>query len=161
MSAPMDAPVNAPVKASAPAPAPLALERLPDWRGRLAAYLGEARARPFAWGGRGGGQDCAVFAGGAVEAQTGVDLMRGWRGYRTPREASRRLREAGFEGHVARVAALLPECPPLLARPGDLVVLADDALAVCQGRLAYAVGPEGMVGVDMEEARRGFRVGEA
>jgi len=52
------------------------LHRLPDWRPRLVSFVNSVRARPFAYG----THDCALFAAGAVEAMTGVDLAKDWRG---------------------------------------------------------------------------------
>jgi hypothetical protein len=44
--------------------------RLPGWPERLAAYLDRCAGEPWGWGER--DRDCCLFAGGAVEAVTGV-----------------------------------------------------------------------------------------
>ena len=46
------------------------LTRRPDWRSRLALYVSACRKRAFTYG----AFDCALFANGAVLAETGVDL---------------------------------------------------------------------------------------
>lgn len=131
------------------------LRRL-DWRPRLTAYLGAVRSVSFGYGE--GQLDCALFAAGAVEAMTGVDLADGWRGYRSGADGVRRLRDRGFDGMPGLLAHHCAACPPLLARPGDLVLLPRGAVGVCQGRLAYAMGRDGVKLADMADATKGYRV---
>jgi hypothetical protein len=130
------------------------MERLPDWRPRLDDYLRGVRGQPFAWG----RLDCALFCAGAVEAMTGQDLARGWRGYRTEAAGLRKLEEAGFVTHVELLASLLPEVHPSAVNVGDIVVLSGVTLALVQGRLALAIGPDGLGPVSMDTATRAFAV---
>lgn len=134
------------------------LSRVPDWRARLQAYINAAMDRGF----RPGRFDCALFAAGAVEAMTGVDLARGHRGYRTLNEGRRKLRERGFEDAVALAAAVLSEKPVSLAQAGDLAVVEDRegeaALGVVQGARIYVLHPAGIGLLPLRAAFRAFRV---
>ena len=130
------------------------LVRLADWRPRLDQYLRDLRGQPFVWG----RLDCALFCAGAVEAMTGVDLARGWRGYRTETAGLRKLSQAGFASHVEYLASLLPEVHPSQVVIGDIVVLSDVTLALVQGHLAIAVGPDGIGPAPMNTATRAFSV---
>lgn len=137
------------------------MNRLPDWRSRLIAYLGQVSARPFAPG----THDCALFFAGAVEAMTGVDYAKPYRGrYTTLRGGLRVLRKDGFADHIALAAHHLPEIAPAFAWPGDGMVVDTDegpALGVCQGRAVYLLGPNGGGLVSILTASRAFRVGAA
>jgi len=97
------------------------LTRLPTWRARFAAEMDRQRRKAFAWG----RQDCALgLVTGAIEAITGVDLARGYRGkYRGQAAALRILRNAGCATPGDFAATLLPEIPPALARVGDIGVI--------------------------------------
>ena len=133
------------------------LYRHADWRGRLTTYLSQTAMRPF----RPGRNDCALFVAGAIEAMTGEDLARGWRGYRTLSEGRGTIADAGFEDHVALVADLLPEVAPAFAQVGDVAVLPGDeatALGVVQGENVFCLAPQGMVLVSRLEIQRAFRV---
>lgn len=129
------------------------LVRLPDWRVRLEAYLRDLRGMPFRWG----QLDCALFAAGGVKAMTGVDLARGWRGYRTQAEGLRKLTRAGFADHADLVTSILPEIHPSAVLMGDVVLIAG-ALCIVQGRFAYAIGPAGLGLVPLVAADRAWRV---
>lgn len=139
------------------------MTRLPDWQRRLTEYLASVARAPF----EPGRFDCALFAAGAVEAQTGTDLARAWRGrYDDLSGGLQTLVEAGFEDHLALVASLLPELPPAEARPGDIAALRIgganlETLAVVQGAQAYVPveGGRGFVLLPMTLATRAWRVG--
>lgn len=108
------------------------LHRLDDWRARLAAEMDRQRRDPFAWG----KHDCAIgFAAGIVEALTGVDLAKGYRGkYSSPRGALKILSEAGADSLSAFVGQRLPQVHPAFANVGDIgIVVADGPLdeALC------------------------------
>lgn len=139
-----------------------ALERLPDWRARLAAELDRQRRLPFVWG----KQDCALgLAAGAVEAVTGTDLRRGWRGkYSGARSAAKALRAAGWESLAEAVASILPETPVLFARVGDIGLIAGEgdlgeALCVIDASSLIVLTPEGQGRLGREHLIRAFKVG--
>lgn len=141
------------------------LRRLPDWRPRLVRYLAGCAALSF----DPGSHDCALFGAGAVEAQTGRDLARRWRGYRNLAAGHRALAAAGFDDHVALVASLLPECPVAFGRAGDVAAVDGRdtpdgaagamALGVVQGRAIYVLKARGLGLVPLTAAVRMFRVG--
>ena len=135
--------------------------RRPDWRARLAAYMAQVAVTAF----RPGRHDCALFAAGAIEAMTGVDIAAPWRGsYRSLAAGRKALADAGFASHVDVVARLFPETGPALAHVGDLAVLPSDvpdepgALGVVQGAGVYALRPSGLVLLDRLTIERAFCV---
>lgn len=139
------------------------LTRRDDWRARLAAEMDRQRRDPFVWG----RQDCAIgFAAGIVEAITGVDLARGYRGkYASPKGAIKLLRDSGAETLADFAALHLPECPPAFARLGDLGIVASDGpvgQAICMVDASTLVlqGPDGHHRAPREKMIRAFRVGE-
>ena len=100
------------------------MTRRDDWRGRLAAELARQHREPFEWG----KQDCAIgLACGVVEAITGVDLARGYRGkYRGPKAAVNLMREAGAHSLTEFVAGFLPQHGhPAQAQIGDIGIIPD------------------------------------
>ena len=100
------------------------LHRLDDWRARLAAEMDRQRRDPFAWG----RHDCAIgFAAAIVQALTGKDLARGYRGtYASPKGAWKVLRESGAESLGDFAALHLPEIHPSRANVGDIGVIPAD-----------------------------------
>ena len=135
------------------------MTRLPDWRGRLGAYLAAARARPFCYG----THDCATFAAGAVGAVSGIDPIAalGIR-YTTLACGRRALRARGYPDHVAVVHERFAAIPMAFARLGDLAVLDTNrgpALAVVGGAELLAPAPErGLVAIPLDLAITAFRV---
>lgn len=134
------------------------IRRLDDWEPRLIGYVMPRMSDGFAWG----RNDCALFAAGAVQAMTGVDLAHGYRGYRSLEGGLRRLKARGFEDHIALAASLLEEVPASLAHRGDVAVVQGDpgqALGIVQGEAVYVLRPYGGVGlVPVTEVLRAFRV---
>ena len=133
------------------------LTKRSDWQAQLCRYLSDVACKPF----RPGTHDCARFAAGAVEVQTGVDLARGWQAYRTLEQGQEMLRAHGYSGHIDLVAGLLPEVPVLRARVGDIAVLDGDlgaSLGVVQGAGVFALTPAGIGMVPLSDAKRMFRV---
>jgi hypothetical protein len=135
------------------------LNRRPDWQSRLVDYLGRASRMPF----QPGRHDCALFAAGAVEAMTGVDLAAHWRGrYRTLRGGVRVLRRDGYADHVALAAAhFRARGAGEVAMPGDLAAVPTQdgpALGVVQGQHVYVVGPDGLGMVPVVSALVVFEV---
>lgn len=100
------------------------LHRLDDWHARLAAETDRQRRDPFAWG----THDCAIgFAAGIIEALTGVDLAKDYRGkYKTPRGAMKVLRDAGADSLGSFVALHLPPVKISRADVGDIGIVASD-----------------------------------
>lgn len=134
--------------------------RLPDWFSRLANYIDDVQARPFAYG----QFDCTLFASGAVEAMTGVSLHKQFVGkYNSKSAGMRKLKDMGFDNHVAYVASLFVEIHPSMAQIGDIAVVESDegyGLGVVQGSRVYVTQPgaKGLGVVDLLQAKRAFRV---
>ena len=100
------------------------IQRRPDWRSCLTIHLDKVARDPFIYG----THDCALFAAGCVEAMTGVDLARRYRGiYATLKGGLKLLAVDGFDSHVAVVRAHFAEVPPSFAQVGDIMVLRVDA----------------------------------
>lgn len=135
--------------------------RLPDWRVRLRDYLAGIGAQAF----RPGRLDCALFAAGAVEAVTGLDLAAPFRGsYRTLADGLTALEATGFPNHVSFVAAHFPEVAPSMAQVGDLAVMPSEgegeaaALGVVQGAGVYGLLPSGLAVQSRLKIVKAFRV---
>ena len=103
------------------------MKRLDDWQSRLHVYLEACEAKPFRYG----QFDCCLFACGAVEAMTGVDLAAPFRGsYGTRIRAWKALGEYGgfpasLEKALERAARDhgMAETPVNFANRGDLVLV--------------------------------------
>ncbi|MFD2175932.1 DUF6950 family protein [Rhodobacter lacus] len=137
-----------------------ALKRRADWHARLHAEIEAHRREAFAWGRR----DCALgLAAGAVEAITGADLRKGWRGtYRTAAGAMKALRKAGYASLGDAVAAVLPECHPCMAMDGDIALLDEGeigALGIFNGGTLIVLGLDGIGPRERAAAMRAFEVG--
>ena len=128
-------------------------------RKRLIEYVSKAARTPFQWG----THDCALFAAGAVKAQTGKDPAIGLRGrYSTAAGAMKHLRKLGYERIEDLASERLEEISPAFAQVGDLAVLDGDgeigALGVVQGERIYVLHPDGLALMPLMSARRAFRV---
>lgn len=133
------------------------LSRHADWEARLVEYLRPIMSTPFAYG----RNDCALFVAGAIQAMTGADLARGFRGYRSLAAGQRILSDKGFSDHVALAAALLEEVPPSMAQAGDVAVVSTDegpALGLVQGECIYLLRRDGVGLLSILSAERAFRV---
>jgi hypothetical protein len=113
--------------------------RLPDWETRLAAYLEPLRLRAFDWG----SHDCCTFAGGAVQAMTGIDPMAEFRGhYSTAIGSARALRKFGAGDLASTLDTKFERVSAALAHRGD-VLMSGGLLGICMGGFLIAVGLEG------------------
>ncbi|WP_273689008.1 DUF6950 family protein [Ketogulonicigenium vulgare] len=124
----------------------------------LAAYVGLAAQKPFAYG----AHDCALFAAGWVLERTGQDLGASFRGrYSTERGGLRVVRAAGFADHVAVFrAALTARSGWMAAMPGDVVAVLGEgrfaALGIAGHGVAYVFGDQGLTIVSLETATEVF-----
>ncbi len=132
--------------------------KLDDWQQRLKDYLRSIAREPFYIG----RHDCATFTAAAVEAMTGRDYMRGFRGYRTVAEGLRMVQAKGFLDHIDYVASIFEEVAPSFAQVGDIAVvegIGGDALGIVQGANVYNIGAAGLGIVPLTAVKRAFRVG--
>lgn len=91
----------------------------------LLAWIEHAQDRSFAWR---FGRDCVSFALGAVQAQTGVDLLADIPLWSTRAEALKVARSLG--GLTAAIDARMERVPAAMARRGDVAALPDKAFGV-------------------------------
>jgi len=129
-----------------------------DWEEALSDYLAGHGEAVFAWG----ECDCALFAGGAVSAMTGIDPSAEVRGrYKTALGSVRVLRRLGFDHLEDFVGHLFAEVPPCSAHRGDLVMVQGN-LGICIGRMAVFVGEDngepGLVQRPMQDWEHAWRV---
>ncbi|RNF35385.1 DUF6950 family protein [Paracoccus methylarcula] len=138
------------------------LTRRDDWRGRFAAEMDRQRRVGFAWG----KQDCALgLVCGAVQAITGADLARGYRGkYRSPRAALKLLGDSGADNLGDFAALHLPEIHPSQARVGDLGILAaegpiGEAFCIVDASGVIVMTEQGHGRLPRADMTRAFKVG--
>jgi len=136
------------------------MNREPDWPERLMAEIARHEGERFAWG----RFDCALFACNVVNAMTGEDPAKEFRGrYRSERGARRALRVHG-KGTLYATAchAFGRPIPPALAQRGDVVYLdrrhGGPALGICTGGMAAFAG-DGVVYRPMSDIRCAWRTG--
>jgi hypothetical protein len=130
--------------------------RHPDWPERLADYVEASRSAPFEYG----KMDCCHFAGGAVEAITGENPMRGF-DYGNRLGAERLIRAAGtLDALVNRV--LGEPVHSSRAGRGDVVVadLEEGAtVGICLGeQCVFITDPVGIVFRSRQVIRAAWRV---
>jgi len=135
------------------------IKRQRDWRPNLCAYLDAVSREKF----RPGTHDCALFAAGAVQAMTGVDLAAEYTGkYRSVADGMALLRAEGVADLAGLVSRHFEEIPPLMAGVGDLVLVEGeagaDALGVVQGPSIFVLQREGLGRVELTKGLKGFRV---
>jgi hypothetical protein len=136
------------------------LQRLPDWPERLADYLAAMRQVPYSLG----GNDCARFASGAVQAMTGRDVLpQQWGSAEQAADLLRRSR--GLAAAVNRVLPAL--ATPALAQRGDVLMVElavhggrarRYGLAIADGLRWWMPGPAGLGNGPMHLARCAWRV---
>jgi len=100
--------------------------RLPSWQSELSRYLLSCERTPFSYG----HLDCGLFAAGAIETMTGVDIAWQLRGkYHSRTEAFTAVKELCGKATMAAIADHLfalygiPEIRVLSAQRGDIVQL--------------------------------------
>jgi hypothetical protein len=134
------------------------MDRLPDWKPRLIAWLASIAGTPF----EPGKHDCALFVAGAIEAMTGEDPAARFRGrYTTVRGGLRVIRAEGFGDHVDMVSSRLEEVAPLMAQVGDIAVVDTPrglALGVVAGAEILVLGLHGLGAVSLLEGKRAFKL---
>lgn len=126
--------------------------RRPDWKARLSAYVDAVRREPFAYG----SHDCALFAAGALEAMTGEDPARAFRGtYGTLEEGEARLRAAGFASCLDYARSLLEPVAPVHAQRGDIAVvdIGAPSFGVVLGAQIALLSEYGVALIDLMDTR--------
>ncbi len=103
-----------------------------DWPERMNAVIEEARDKPFAWG----EHDCCLFAADVVQAITGKDYAKEYRGkYKTMRGAYKLLKKKPLakvlDSRFKRTP--FPNRGDVVLIPGSMVGSVQDALGICIG----------------------------
>lgn len=136
--------------------------RVDGWERVLAEAVDEARGRAFAWS----VFDCMTWAFDVRMRLTGIDAARQWRGkYKTLAGGLRLLKRLGHDSFADLLTAECgPSVPALMARRGDLVLVArvdapDVAAGVCVGaQVATVTEGAGLVFVPLSLAVAAWRV---
>jgi len=131
------------------------LHRYPDWEARLNDYIVKVRDKEFDIG----THDCCTFAGGAVEAITGVDPMPEFRDdYDSWDSAEESLTRIGagdlFKTLARKFGAALPGSQ---GHKGD-VVWFEGSCGISIGRYGMFIGANGYVLVRITRLERAFRI---
>ena len=94
------------------------MERFPDWPQRLWRAIEDRRSSPLAWG----RLDCVLYGADLIQAMTGEDLARDFRGLYSDEAGAMALLEANGWPDIS---ALCDHFLPRRARPrrGDVVLL--------------------------------------
>lgn len=96
---------------------------------------------PFEWG----KNDCCTLLGSAIQGESGWDILRGFRGYKTKLGAAKKLREKGKGTLVSTLDDLLGSPIPVAkARPKDIVMMDSWRVGVCCGRYSAFIGDAGI-----------------
>ncbi len=134
-----------------------AAPKVRDWRARRDAAIERWRRTPYSEE-----NNCGVFLADCVEAMTGIDYAKPFRGrFKTIAEGEALLRAAGFADLGAFLAARFAEIHPSRTADGDLALVPVDggwAAGIVTGERLAMMGPKGLVTVSRGHAARGFRV---
>lgn len=133
------------------------IARLPGWEARLSAHIVAHLNAPFEWG----KTDCVMFSAGAVRALSGVDLVRGMRGYRSLAEGLRFARAKGFRAYEDIFARRLRVASVEMLAPGDVVVVEQndqDIMGIFGGTVAHVMTEAGCQTLDAGQIVRGYAV---
>lgn len=133
------------------------IEKQPDWQSAFAEFVAGRIHDPFEWG----RNDCALFAADAVEAMTGRDLAKAWRGrYSTAEDAGRMGYSSAVVIEILQDAGAM-EIPVRRAMYGDVCLVdqgEDQAWAICNGKDVILPGPKCLVEKSRELIVRAFRL---
>lgn len=134
-----------------------------DWRRRFETVVDEIKAKPFDWESQ---HDCGLgLTARLVEAVTGVDHGADYAAaYRTPEQAYRVMKAAGFDSLGDLVASILPEIHPSMARVGDVAAFRTEdrfgySLGIVNGERVFVLREDGFGTMDLLQADRAFSVG--
>lgn len=141
----------------------LDLKRLDNWRSRYADFMDLTRRTPFVWG----ESDCAVgFAFGAIEAITGYDLGKEFKGkYASEAQAVSVIAGKGADNLGDFIGLYLPEQHTSEARAGDIGLVPDrsslgGSLCIFDASGVFVKTEQGHGMLPRKDAVRSFRVGE-
>jgi len=119
--------------------------RVDGWEQALYDYIEQSKDAVFTWG----STDCALWVATFVDSITGSHLADDWRGlYDTEEGAAALMAERGFANAEAIADAALTPKNIRRAMRGDVVLLHNGALGLCDGRRCHFLTPDhGLVSV--------------
>lgn len=134
------------------------MDRVHDWRIRLASVVMAAQRADFEWG----RHDCALFALDCIDAQIGTLHAKRYRGrYTTARGSVRVLKRDGDGTLATSLGQIVPEIDPADARPGDIALIETDdgpAAGLVRSCNIACLSPDGLVSVPRDRAVKAWRV---
>jgi hypothetical protein len=142
------------------------MTRLDTWQTRLNQYLLDNAKSDFSYG----QFDCGIFAAGAIEALSGIDVAVDLRNkYSSRREAFRAIKELCGTATVEGIADYLakkydiPECPVLMAQRGDPVLIGSGvtsrlAIISMSGSEILATTNSGLMRYRLDQASRAWHI---
>lgn len=130
----------------------------PTWFSDLVAYIDGHERTGFAYG----AHDCALNVAGMIEAMTGVDHAKPWRGrYKTLAGGLKAMKKAGFADHFDYVQKTFPEVPVSFAGNGDIAAVRIEgnwSLGCFMNNFIYVLTPVGMGILPRSQAEKAFKV---
>ena len=131
-----------------------------DWRSSLSEYLESKRNDYFKYG----VNDCALFAAGAIEAMTGEDIAKEYRGkYSTYIGGLRKVRVDGYKFHYSIFEDKLTEIPVSFASFGDIGFYKTEldgvySVGVVLGHKSAVITDTGFSLIDTTDLYKTFRI---
>ncbi|KAB0682016.1 DUF6950 family protein [Aureimonas leprariae] len=131
--------------------------RVAGWEQALVEAIERHVALPFSWG----VSDCAVLTTDCIAAVTGERPFGGPFRYRSEIGAAKWLRRKGLDDLAALGASRFEECPPSLARRGDIGMIERDG-KICAGVFTsqgfVSKAERGIIAEPVTAVARAFRI---
>jgi len=129
--------------------------RFEDWDVRLSNYINKDHS--FDWL----SHNCALFAAGGVECQTGIDFAKDYKGPKTKAGMIKRLKRVAGNVEDAVTKELGEPINVKMAKRGDVVSCETEfglALGLCVGSKAVFLNEDGKVFFPLKICRKAWRV---
>lgn len=136
------------------------LQRKGDWAARLHAHVDAGKLKAFDWA----NHNCGChWAGGAIEAMTGVDIASEYSA-KTSKGLLAMMKRKGFKNVADLVASELPEIKISQAVMGDIAAIPVKdgfgfTLGIVNGETILVLREDGMGLMPLFSAKRAFKVG--
>lgn len=138
------------------------LKRDNAWPEKLNKFFESVHDDKFQWG----KHDCCLFVCRAVFIMTGVDLARGFRGYKSEFSAQKLLKQRGGLERICETVTEkhgMKEVPVLFARRGDVLLFESEqgmmlGIVNMNGQEIVSVSLDGLGFVPLRNALRAWRV---